>query len=86
MLAWSRIVLDNVPNIQASWVTQGPKIAQVSLFFGANDFGSTMIEENVVAAAGVSFRLTETEIRSLVQGAGYEPRQRRMDYSFVFEE
>ena len=83
MLAWSRIVLDNVPNIQASWVTQGPKIAQVSLFFGANDFGSTMIEENVVAAAGVSFRLTEAEIRSLVQGAGYEPRQRRMDYSFV---
>jgi cyclic dehypoxanthinyl futalosine synthase len=86
MLAWSRIVLDNVPNIQASWVTQGPKIAQVSLFFGANDFGSTMIEENVVAAAGVSFRLTEAEIRSLVQGAGYEPRQRRMDYSFVSEE
>ncbi|MBE9520087.1 MAG: dehypoxanthine futalosine cyclase [Proteobacteria bacterium] len=83
MLAWSRIVLDNVPNIQASWVTQGPKIAQVSLFFGANDFGSTMIEENVVAAAGVSFRLTEAEICSLVQGAGYEPRQRRMDYSFV---
>jgi cyclic dehypoxanthinyl futalosine synthase len=79
-------VLDNVPNIQASWVTQGPKIAQVSLFFGANDFGSTMIEENVVAAAGVSFRLTEAEIRSLVQGAGYEPRQRRMDYSFVSEE
>jgi len=83
MLAWSRIILDNVPNIQASWVTQGPKIAQVSLFFGANDFGSTMIEENVVAAAGVSFRLTEKEICSLVQGAGFVPRQRNMDYSFV---
>ena len=83
MLAWSRIVLDNVPNIQASWVTQGPKIAQVSLFFGANDFGSTMIEENVVAAAGVSFRLSEGEIRNLVQGAGFEPRQRTMDYSIV---
>ena len=86
MLAWSRIVLDNVPNIQASWVTQGPKIAQVSLFFGANDFGSTMIEENVVAAAGVSFRLSEGEIRNLVQGAGFEPRQRIMDYSIVTAE
>ena len=83
MLAWSRIILDNVPNIQASWVTQGPKIAQVALFFGANDFGSTMIEENVVAAAGVAFRLTEAEICSLVQGAGFVPQQRTMDYSFV---
>ncbi len=85
MLAFSRIFLDNVPNIQASWVTQGPKIAQLSLFFGANDFGSTMIEENVVAAAGVSFRLSEKEIRKLVTGAGFEPRQRRMDYSLVDE-
>jgi len=83
MLAWSRIVLDNVPNIQASWVTQGPKIAQVSLFFGANDFGSTMIEENVVAAAGVTFRLSEAEIRGLVAEAGFVPQQRTMDYSFV---
>ncbi len=83
MLAWSRIVLDNFPNIQASWVTQGPKIAQVSLFFGANDFGSTMIEENVVAAAGIVFRLSEVEIRSLVAGAGFMPQQRTMDYSFV---
>ena len=83
MLAWSRIVLDNVSNIQASWVTQGPKIAQISLFFGANDFGSTMIEENVVAAAGVSFRLSEAEIRSLIKGAGFVPQQRTMDYSSV---
>lgn len=81
MLALSRIFLDNVDNIQASWVTQGPKIAQLSLSFGANDFGSTMIEENVVAAAGVSFRLSEQEIRQLVTGAGYEPRQRLMDYT-----
>jgi len=86
MLSWSRIVLDNIANIQTSWVTQGPKIAQVSLFVGANDFGSTMIEENVVAAAGVSFRLSETEIRNLVQGAGFSPRQRRMDYSLVSAE
>ncbi|MEW6500762.1 MAG: cyclic dehypoxanthinyl futalosine synthase [Thermodesulfobacteriota bacterium] len=83
MLALSRIYLDNVPNIQASWVTQGPKIAQLSLFFGANDFGSTMIEENVVAAAGVGFRLSEQEIRTLVEEAGFTPRQRRMDYTLV---
>ncbi len=81
MLAVSRIFLDNVANIQASWVTQGPKIAQLSLFFGANDFGSTMIEENVVAAAGVSFRLSEAEIRRLVEGAGFAARRRRMDYT-----
>lgn len=83
MLALSRIFLDNVQNIQASWVTQGPKIAQLSLFFGANDFGSTMIEENVVAAAGVHFRLSEKEIRKLVHDAGFEPRQRLMDYTLV---
>ncbi|MBE0582450.1 MAG: dehypoxanthine futalosine cyclase [Desulfofustis sp.] len=85
MLALSRIYLDNVANIQASWVTQGPKIAQLSLFFGANDFGSTMIEENVVAAAGISFRLSEQEIRRLVGDAGFMPRQRYMDYRLVDE-
>ena len=83
MLALARIFLDNIDNIQASWVTQGPKIAQVSLFFGANDFGSTMIEENVVAAAGVHFRLSEAEIRGLVTGAGFTPHQRLMDYTLV---
>ncbi|MEN8141869.1 MAG: cyclic dehypoxanthinyl futalosine synthase [Thermodesulfobacteriota bacterium] len=83
MLALSRIYLDNFDNIQASWVTQGAKVAQTSLFFGANDFGSTMIEENVVAAAGVSFRLSEEEIRRLVEGVGLAPKQRRMDYTLV---
>lgn len=86
MLAVSRIFLDNFANIQASWVTQGPKIAQLSLFFGANDFGSTMIEENVVAAAGVSFRLSEPEIRQLVESAGFTPSQRLMDYTLVGQE
>ncbi|MFP3984126.1 MAG: cyclic dehypoxanthinyl futalosine synthase [Desulfurivibrionaceae bacterium] len=81
MLALTRIYLDNVPNIQASWVTQGPKIAQLALFFGANDFGSTMIEENVVSAAGISFSLSEEDICRLVKSAGFEPRRRRMDYS-----
>jgi len=83
MLALSRIYLDNFDNVQASWVTQGPKIAQLSLYFGANDFGSTMLEENVVAAAGVSFRLSEQEIRRLVVDAGFEPRQRLMDYTVI---
>jgi cyclic dehypoxanthinyl futalosine synthase len=83
MLALSRIYLDNFDNLQASWVTQGPKVAQLSLSFGANDFGSTMIEENVVAAAGVSFRLSEQEIRRLVSDAGFLPVQRYMDYTIV---
>ena len=83
MLALARIFLDNVANIQASWVTQGPKVAQISLSFGANDFGSTMIEENVVAAAGVSYRLSQGEICNLVKEAGFEPRQRIMDYTLV---
>ena len=83
MLALSRIYLDNFANVQASWVTQGPKIAQLAIFFGANDFGSTMLEENVVAAAGVSFRLSEQEIRRLVIDAGFEPRQRLMDYTLI---
>jgi cyclic dehypoxanthinyl futalosine synthase len=82
-LAVSRLFLDNIPNIQASWVTQGPKIAQISLFFGANDFGSTMIEENVVAAAGVSHRLSEREICNIVREAGFRPAQRLMDYTRV---
>jgi cyclic dehypoxanthinyl futalosine synthase len=83
MLALSRIYLDNFDNIQASWVTQGPKVAQLALFYGANDFGSTMIEENVVAAAGVSFKLSEQEICRIVEDAGFKPQQRLMDYTHV---
>jgi cyclic dehypoxanthinyl futalosine synthase len=83
MLAISRIVLDNIPNLQASWVTQGPKVAQIALTFGANDFGSTMIEENVVAATGVSYRLCEKEIRRIITDAGYEPARRNMAYELL---
>jgi cyclic dehypoxanthinyl futalosine synthase len=82
-LAVSRIVLDNFPNVQASWVTQGGKIGQVSLRFGANDFGSLMIEENVVSAAGVEFRLNEAEIARSIQTAGFTPKRRRMDYEIL---
>ncbi len=83
VLSVSRLFLDNIDNIQASWVTQGDKIAQASLFFGANDLGSTMIEENVVAAAGVSFRLPKEEMIRLIENAGYQPRQRDCFYNLV---
>ncbi len=83
ILALCRLVLDNIDNIQASWVTQGAKIAQTALAFGANDLGSTMIEENVVAAAGVRYRLPLSEMRRLIKSAGYEPRQRDCYYNFV---
>lgn len=85
VLALSRIVLDNVPNIQASWVTQGAKMAQVALFFGANDLGGTMLEENVVAAAGCSFRMSGEEMISLIRGAGFIPAQRTTTYAIVKE-
>lgn len=80
-LALSRLFLDNIPNVQASWVTQGPHVGQMALHWGANDFGSTMIEENVVAATGVHFLLPEENLRELVQGAGFDPLRRRMDYT-----
>ncbi|HEV8255144.1 MAG TPA: cyclic dehypoxanthinyl futalosine synthase [Vicinamibacteria bacterium] len=82
-LAVARIMLDNFPNVQASWVTQGGKIGQVSLRFGANDFGSLMIEENVVSAAGAHFRLTEGEIARNIQDAGFVPKRRTMHYEIV---
>jgi len=80
-LALSRLYLDNIDNIQASWVTQGPMVGQLALLWGANDFGSTMIEENVVAATGVHFRLPEKALRTLVERAGFTPRRRTMDYT-----
>jgi len=83
VLAVSRLVLDNIDNLQASWVTMGPEVAQVSLYYGANDFGSTMIEENVVAAAGVRFRMDEAGVRRAIERAGFTPKRRAMDYSLV---
>ncbi|KAF0208767.1 MAG: cyclic dehypoxanthinyl futalosine synthase [Actinomycetota bacterium] len=82
-LAVSRLFLDNVANIQASWVTQGPKIGQVALVFGANDMGSTMIEENVVAAAGTRFMLAREELIRLIGDAGFRPVQRDTLYREV---
>jgi cyclic dehypoxanthinyl futalosine synthase len=83
MQALSRIFLDNITNVQSSWVTQGPKIGQVALRYGANDFGSVMMEENVVSKAGTSFRLESQEIEKLIREAGYTPRRRNNWYQLV---
>lgn len=85
VLALSRIVLDNIPNIQASWVTQGAKMAQVALFFGANDLGGTMLEENVVAAAGCCFRMSRDEMVALICGAAFRAAQRTTTYRILRE-
>jgi cyclic dehypoxanthinyl futalosine synthase len=81
--AVARLFMDNIPNLQSSWVTQGKEIGQVALKFGANDMGSTMIEENVVRAAGAYGCTTRTEIERLIQEAGYVPRQRDTLYRLV---
>src|SRR5438105_9972996 len=83
MQALARIFLDNIDNIQSSWVTQGPDIGQVALKYGANDFGSVMMEENVVSAAGTTFRLDAARIESLIREAGYEPRRRNNCYELL---
>jgi cyclic dehypoxanthinyl futalosine synthase len=82
-LAVSRLYLDNFPNLQASWVTQGLAIGQMALHFGANDMGSLMIEENVVAAAGTSFHTSEAEICQAIGAAGFIPRRRNVFYEVV---
>ncbi|MFM7132679.1 MAG: cyclic dehypoxanthinyl futalosine synthase [bacterium] len=81
--AISRIYLDNVPNIQSSWVTQGAKIGQIALAFGANDMGSLMLEENVVSQAGTVHYLTLREIRRSIREMGFIPRQRNVFYEYI---
>lgn len=83
VLALSRLILDNIENIQASWVTQGAEMAQIALFFGANDLGGTMLEENVVAAAGVSFRMNKEQIIELIRSAGFIPVRRTTTYETI---
>ena len=82
MIAMSRIMLPNVVNIQASWLTVGKQVAQVCLHSGANDFGSIMIEENVVSAAGARFRFTADGIQNAIREAGFAPRLRNQQYEF----
>ena len=81
--ALGRIYLDNIENIQSSWVTQGLEIGQVALKFGANDLGSIMIEENVVSQAGTTFRMTVADMQRLIKDLGYEPHQRNNWYQLV---
>jgi cyclic dehypoxanthinyl futalosine synthase len=82
-LAVARLVLDNFDNLQASWVTQGGKVGQLSLAFGANDMGSVMIEENVVRAAGAAYCMDEVEIVRNVEDAGFVPKRRNMHYEIL---
>jgi len=82
MIALSRIMLPNIDNIQASWLTVGPEVAQVCLHGGANDLGSIMIEENVVSAAGAPYRMNAEEIQSVISQAGFTPRLRNQLYEF----
>jgi cyclic dehypoxanthinyl futalosine synthase len=82
-LAIARLVLDNFDNLQASWVTQGGKVGQLSLAFGANDMGSVMIEENVVRAAGASYCMDEVEIVRNVEDAGFAAKRRNMHYDIL---
>jgi cyclic dehypoxanthinyl futalosine synthase len=83
MLAVSRLFLDNIENFQSSWLTQGLRLGQVALRFGANDMGSIMIEENVVSAAGASNRADEKMLRYLITEAGFTPQQRDILYKLV---
>jgi cyclic dehypoxanthinyl futalosine synthase len=82
-LAIARLVLDNFDNLQASWVTQGGKVGQLSLAFGANDMGSVMIEENVVRAAGAAYCMDEVEIVRNVEDAGFVAKRRNMHYDLL---
>jgi len=84
MLAISRIYLDNIENIQASWVTPGLKVCQLGLRFGGNDVGSIMIEENVVSAAGTHHSATEEQLRHMIRDAGFVPKQRDTLYRTYF--
>jgi cyclic dehypoxanthinyl futalosine synthase len=82
-VAFARVVLDNVPNLQSSWVTMGMKIGQIALRFGCNDFGSLMIEENVVSAANTTHRTSTAEMERLIRDAGFTPARRKQDYSLI---
>lgn len=82
-IAISRIILNNVDNIQASWLTTGTETARLALYAGANDLGSIMIEENVVASSGVTNKLTALQMQELIQNTGFEPKLRDQNYNFV---
>ena len=82
MVSLSRIMLPNIKNIQASWLTVGKQVAQICLYAGANDFGSIMLEENVVSAAGAPHRFTFRSIQDAIREAGFEPKLRTQKYEY----
>ncbi len=82
-VAISRLMLDNIPNLQASWVTVGAEIGKLSLSYGCNDFGSTMMEENVVSAAGTAYKVNTNQIIDLIREAGFTPAQRNTKYEIL---
>jgi len=86
MLAVSRLFLDNIQHIQASWLTQGMRLGQAALHFGADDMGSIMIEENVISAAGANTKANEEELRYQIQQAGFKPQQRDILYNYVYRD
>jgi cyclic dehypoxanthinyl futalosine synthase len=83
MQALSRIYLDNFPSVQSSWVTQGPEVGQIALRYGANDLGSIMLEENVVSAAGTTYRMSVDDMKRLIADLGFQPRQRDNWYRLI---
>jgi cyclic dehypoxanthinyl futalosine synthase len=82
-LAFSRIYLDNVPNLQVSWLTQGLAVGRQALHYGANDMGSIMIEENVISPAGAHHQATEKLLRESILAEGFIPRQRKANYTLI---
>ncbi|MDH7570937.1 MAG: CofH family radical SAM protein [Armatimonadota bacterium] len=82
-IAVARLFLDNIPHVQASWLTQGPRIGQISLHFGVDDFGSTVLEENVISAPGAAFLIPVEELERLIRAAGFEPRRRNTRYQLL---
>src|SRR6185503_521486 len=82
-LAIARLYFDNIPSLQSSWVTMGPKVGQLAMYFGANDMGSVMMEENVVSAAGTTYKLAERDICRLIRDSGWVPAQRDQYYNVL---
>ncbi len=83
ILAIARLYFDNIPSLQSSWVTMGPKVGQLAMMFGANDMGSVMMEENVVSAAGTTYKLASRDICRLIRDAGWIPAQRDQYYNIL---
>lgn len=83
MIAIARLVLDNVPHLQAGWVTEGPDVAQLALNFGADDYGGVLMTEEVVSATGLTYGVTEAQVINLIREAGYIPAQRTTQYDII---